>query len=294
MMKPTTLDMTQDILSSLSSDEVNSISDTTESMQVANILKQSYYNLINRVPLPQHEQLIQLDASTDPSLPVLMYVPEGVTSISWLKYFNNSITDDGVSSGHDINVDVIPTTSTAPAPAGYEYVSIIPVRQFLDLTSQFNPEETNVASFTFTDSTPGDYQFYYKDNRQPTFCCVINDRYVIFDSYDARVDDTLQSTKSMAWARIVPTFQMRDDFIPDLGDEQFPLLLNEAKALAFLELKQLPHPKAEQEIKRGWSTIQRDKSIADRPNHFDQLPNFGRSSPISGTSFFKRMGWDRL
>jgi len=37
-MKSTVLDMTQSILSGLGSDEVNSISDTTESLQVAEVI----------------------------------------------------------------------------------------------------------------------------------------------------------------------------------------------------------------------------------------------------------------
>lgn len=291
-MKQTLLDITQDILSSLSSDEVNSISDTTESLQVANIVKQKYFDIINRVPLPQHEKLIQLEASTDETLPVLMYVPDGVTNITWLKYFNNSVTQDDSHGVHDINVDIIPTEGTTPAPAGYEYVTILPVRQFLDMTNGFNPNETWVDSFNFADGTKN-FTFYYRNDRQPTFCTIINDYYVIFDSYDALVDDTLQSNKTMAWGRSAPSFEMSDTFIPELGDEQFPLLLNEAKALAFIELKQMPHPKAEQEIKRGWSSVQRDKSVANKPSYFDQLPDFGRMSRIGGTSFFKSMGWDR-
>ena len=58
-MKYTLLEMTQDILSNMSSDEVNSISDTTESLQVATIIKQKYFDLISRVNRPEHDQLIQ-------------------------------------------------------------------------------------------------------------------------------------------------------------------------------------------------------------------------------------------
>jgi len=69
---------------------------------------------------------------------------------------------------------------------------------------------------------------------------------------------------------------MGDTFIPELDDQQFPLLLNEAKSLAFFELKQTPHTKAEQEARRQWTSLQRDKSVDDKPSSFDALPNFGR------------------
>ena len=53
-MKYTLLEMTQDILSNMSSDEVNSISDTPESLQVATIIKQKYYDIVSRGDLPEH------------------------------------------------------------------------------------------------------------------------------------------------------------------------------------------------------------------------------------------------
>src|SRR5882757_6715281 len=107
-MKYTLLELTQDILSGMSSDEVNSISDTSESLQVATIIKQKYFDIINRVPLPEHEQLIQLDPSLDADSPVLMFVPQGIADIKWLKYFNS-------------DTDSVDT----PAP-GYLYVTILP------------------------------------------------------------------------------------------------------------------------------------------------------------------------
>lgn len=265
-MKYTLLEMCQDILSSMSSDEVNSIGDSPESLQVANIIKQKYFDIINRVPLPEHEQLVQLDPSIDVSSPVLMYVPEGVADLKSIKYFNSDTGEDG-----DLTVP------------GYQYVNILPINQFVDMINGFNPDETNVETLTFSDNNnnfPGDYTFYYKNDRQPCYCTVISNYYVIFDSYDADLDDTLQASKTMAWGRIIPHWSNVDDFIPNLAEEQFQLLLNEAKALAFYELKQQPHQLAMQETKRGWSNVQKNKSVTKRPTYFDELANFGRRSGV--------------
>ena len=89
-MKFTLLDMTQNILSAMSSDEVNSISDTTESMQVAQIIKNKYYDIVSRGELPEHQELFQLDPATDGSTPVLMFVPDGVSKINSIRYFIGS------------------------------------------------------------------------------------------------------------------------------------------------------------------------------------------------------------
>lgn len=264
MTKMTLLDLTQNILSRMSSDEVNSIGDTTESQQVTNIIKNKYFDIINRVKLPEHEQLVQLDPSLDSASPVLMYVPDGIADIKWLKYFDSNTIDGNIAPG-------------------YLYVTILPTNQFIDMVNSFNPEESNVESFTFVDNSngfPSSYNFYYKNDRQPTYCTIISNYYVVFDSFDTTQDDTLQSSKSMAWGRVIPSFQMVDSFIPNLAEEQFQLLLNEATALAFYELKQQPHQLATQEANRGWSNIQKNKSVTQRPTYFNELPNFGRRSGV--------------
>lgn len=65
MPKYTLLDMTQDILSDMNSDEVNSIADTIESMQVAQIIKSTYYNIIDGRDWPHLYQMFQLTPSGD-------------------------------------------------------------------------------------------------------------------------------------------------------------------------------------------------------------------------------------
>lgn len=295
-MKRTVLDLTQSILSSLGSDEVNSISDTTESLQVAEILRSTYFNIISRVHPTAHQQLIQLQPSLDILCPVLMYVPDGIGKIDWIKYFNTNILNSANGYDHDINVDIVPSPNPTNPPApGYEYVTILPVTQFIEMVNSFDTTQSNVGSFIFADNSNNfntNYTFYYKNDKQPQYCTILSNYYVIFDGYDNTQDDTLQASKTMCLGEVIPTFLMQDDFTPNLSEEQFPLLLNEAKSLAFFEIKQSPHPKAEQEAKRGWSSVQRDKSIIQRPTYFDALPNFGRRG-MAGTSFFKSMGWDR-
>jgi hypothetical protein len=100
--------------------------------------------------------------------------------------------------------------------------------------------------------------------------------YVIFDSYDNTQDNTLQASKTLVYGTRVPDFLLQDNFIPDIDDQQFSLLINESKALAWVELRQMPHSKAEQEIKRQWAAVQKDKSVSGKPVYFDQFPYFGR------------------
>lgn len=291
-MKYTLLEMTQDVLSSMSSDEINSISDTPESLQVATIIRQKYFDIVNRLELPEHEQLFQLNPSLDNTSPVLMFVPEGMSNIEWLKYYNSNISNSvNLNDNHNNIANSIPPSSSVDpilTPPGYQYVTLLPVKQFIDYTNRFDQQNGNVFTFTLSDISNkfnGNFTFYYMNDRQPTYATIISNNYVIFDSYDSTVDDTLQSSKTMGYGEVIPKFDMVDTFIPDLAEEQFQLLLNEAKALAYFELKQQPHQLAMQETKRGWSTIQKQKSLDNKPGYFDQLPNFGRKGNYTRMPF---------
>lgn len=282
-MKYTLLQMTQEILSNMSSDEVNSISDTPESLQVATLIRQKYFDIINRLGLPDHEQPVQLVPSTDNTLPVLMYVPDGLKDIQWIKYFNSNTTGLAISDSAARNnaINGLPNTdgSSVPTPPGYQYVTILPVTQFLDYMLAFNTNDPNVFQYTFTDTSnkfTSTYTFNYNNIKQPLYCTILSNFYVLFDAYDNTVDTTLQAHKTMVMGSVIPVFLLQDTFIPDLAEEQFPLLLNEAKMLAFYELKQQDHALAAKETNRGWSTIQKQKSIDNKPAYFDQTPNFGR------------------
>jgi len=292
-MKFSLLEMTQNILSRMSSDEVNSISDTTESLQVAQIIKNKFYDIVARGDLPEQTQFFQLDPSDDPTKPVLMFSPDRVSSIEWLKYFNTNPKEGSTQEdqfgafSHDLNTDIVSNSmedTDTPMP-GYEYVTMISIQQFMDMINRFNPTDDNVGSFQFSDADGLEtYTFYYKTDHQPRWCTMISNKFVIFDSFDSTQDDTLQRSKTFGYGEVVPKFLMEDTFVPNLDDQQFPLLIAEATALAFFELKQMPHQKAEQEIKRGWSYIQKKKSIDNKPTYFEQLPSYGRVPRTGGFS----------
>lgn len=284
-MKMTNLEMVQDILSNLSSDEINSVSDTAESLQVLTILKQCYYNVITRGDLVSHEQLFQLNPSLSVTEPTLMFVPDGVGKIKYIRYFNTNPSGNGTTDqDEDEQANAfqdITNDSVGLATPFYQYVTMLPIEQFLEMTNEFDPSEDNVESFIFQDTSnnyPGSFTFYYKTDAQPSYCCILSNYYVIFDSFDNTQDSTLQANKTQCFGQVIPVFQMVDTFTPDLDSKQFQLLLNEAKSLAFYELKQQPHAKAEQEAKRQWTSLQRTKSMNDVPSSFDQTPNFGRRS----------------
>lgn len=253
-MSMTLLDIVQNILSDIDSDEVNSISDTTESLQVANIVKTKYNDIVSRSSMPEHRKLIQLDASGDSTKPVLMFAPAGTNEIEWIKYYN---------ADPILNVQE------------FEYVKIMPVEEFLTTINQINLDDDNTAGWVFNEP-PYNFNLRYFNDRQPTNCCVLENYYILFDAFNSSLESTLETSNTMTFANVMPTFTMSDTFIPDLDDGSFALLLSEAKSNAYVALKQTVNPKIEQETKRQWSSVQKNKSLVNRPTYFDALPHFGR------------------
>lgn len=246
-MKYTVLDLTQSILSSMDGEEVNSISDTTEARQVAQIIRTTYYNILSRANLPEHQQLFTLTSSADADLPVLMTRPDNVRRVDFIKYNVSEDTEDT-----------------------YSYVTILPTQQFLDQTHMLREDDTTVDILTLNNQT-----FYFRNDKRPEFCTALRDYYFIFDSYNSEVEATLQSSKTLCQGLVTPAFTLADTFTPELDDAQFPLLLAEATSAAFLQMKQIANDQSVRDSRRGWSNLQKSKHLV-KPNDFDALPYFGR------------------
>jgi hypothetical protein len=261
-MKYTLLEMTQSILSSMDSDEINSIDDTVEAQQVVTCIETVYNDMMTRGALSAHKTLFTLDASGDNTKPVLMTKPSNIQNIEWLKY--NAIEDG----------------DTDPV---WQYVKFMPLADFICMVQGLNPSETNVE--TMTKTTPEGYSltFHYRNDQAPIWYTSYDDNTLIFDAYDAEVDTTLQSVKTLCFGSKNTEFTKTDLFVPDLQPTQFQLLLNESKALAWSELKQTIHQKAEVSARRNWrhlsktaQNIPSGKYLGDGNHPFDKLPSFGR------------------
>src|SRR3546814_20541284 len=69
MAKKTLLEITQDILSDIDGDEVNSIDDTIESARVASIVRSTYESLMSHRNWPHNRKLITVEDSGSEAIP---------------------------------------------------------------------------------------------------------------------------------------------------------------------------------------------------------------------------------
>lgn len=233
MAKLTLLEMTQDILNDMDSDPANSIDDTEESLQIAQIIKTTYFNIIDQRDWPFLRTLGQLTGLADASNPTKMLIPETTNKIIWIKYNKKDVT-------------------------------YLEPKQFKDLI------DGRAAGTTGIDANG------YRTDADPVYWTSYDDQYVIFDGRDDNVDSTLQTSKSVVFATIVPTWSATDGFIPSMPAKMFTTLLAAAKAQAFSTLKQISNPAAESIASRGLVRAQNEAfKVKDAESKSNKI-NYGR------------------
>ena len=223
MAKMTLLSMVQNILSAMDSDEVNSINDTIESQQVAEIVKETYDYLFSTIEIPDKIGFIKLEGLGDLNQPNYLKLPDNLVSITWLKYLDSK---DGK----------------------YYDLDFMPQEEFVKRVLQYSGSSSDVKAVT--DASSG-VTYYVKRNQRPRYYTILNDKYLVTDGYNQLYDSTLQASKTFGWGEMLEPFVMEDDFIPSIDADLFPLLLSESKSTCFITIKQMANQKEEQKSRKG-------------------------------------------
>lgn len=246
----TLLEMVQSTLNDMDSDNVNSISDTQEALQVAQIIKDTYFELISKRDWPHLNQLFTLNSVSDTDRPNYLKLPDNVYEMEFVNYNKRKSTDSRDK---------------------YQEVSYLNPDNFLLKQNQLNETLSNVTQIT--DSTGVKYSI--RNDRPPEYWTSFDDNLIVFSSYDSTVDTTMQGSKSQCRGIVEPSWSAIDGFTPDLPAEAFPLLLAESKSTAFLLLKQVANEKAEQRSQRQQRRLSRKSWTAKGGIRW---PNYGRKA----------------
>ena len=251
MPKLTLLDMTQRILSDMDSDAVNSISDTDESLQVAGIIRDTFYDLSANEIVEEHNELFQFEALADSTKPNYLQYPADVTELNWFKY-------DKRDSASDTQVN-------------YTEIEYCEPEEFLRRTEARDSTASNVSSI----SDDSGVTILVRTDANPSYWTTFDDEYIVCDAYDSDIESTLQKSKSQGYGQVEPIFTMSDAFVPDLDVDLFPLLLSTAKTVAFVTLKQQPN-QAASAISRRHIVRQQNNRHRLRVANNVTYPDYGR------------------
>jgi len=248
-VKRTLLDLVQSILNDIDADEVNSIDDTIESQQAANIVKDCYLELIDGKTWPHLRRLIQLNSSLDVNRPTYLKLPEKIKELIFFNYDKRKLETDTLLM---------------------QEVKYLYPDQFLRVTSTRNNSDNTQLITDFSGS-----QLIVFNDRAPQYWTSFDDNYIVCDSYNKAIDDTLKSSKTQVLAYMEPVWVHLDNAVPDLPSEAFSLLLEESKSTAALKIKQNADQKAEQKATRQRRWLSRRDWQAHGGVRYD---NYGRKS----------------
>lgn len=252
-MRYTLIQIVQRVLEAMDSDEVNDVADTPEALAVANICKAEYFKIISEVTPKRTEGLFQLDASTDSAKPTEMFLPSNVINVQSIKYnIGNTVVD---STFREL-----------------QYLSVI---EFLEMVNGLDENQTWVGNQPI-DMGSGTFQFKYRNDVMPYHWTSPDDHTIILDSYDASIEDTLTSVRTLCYGDIVPDFQIVNTFIPKLSPQHFQLLIDKTTARAFIELKQTENALATKDARRGMLLAKKTRDETDNRPEIYKHRGFGR------------------
>lgn len=249
-MRQTLLEIVQDVLNDLDSDKVNSISDTVESEQVASIVKSCYFELIGNRNWPHLKKLFQLEHSGNLSRPNYLAIPVLLKELVFFRY-------EMQKSGGKIET---------------RDVKFKHPDDFLRYVSGRDSTQDNIETIVDVSGS----KLLIVNDKAPTYWTTFDDFYIVTDSYDKAVDDTLQKTKTQCLGYMHPEWVHADTAIPDLPAEAFPALVTEVKSTAFVALKQMANQKAEQKASRQQRWLSRKAWRVQGDVRFEDYGRKGR------------------
>ncbi len=244
MPKRTLLEIVQKILVAIDGEEVNTLGDTTEATQIANIVEDTYYNLITNREVPEHESFIKLTAASDINFPTHFTYPTDVHRIDCVWY---DTSNDG----------------------SFEYTEI----KFLEPLAFIKRIDSVQSNFEMVLDKSAGTSLRIVNDTQPEFYTSFDDTNIVFNSYNSEIDDTLRESKVRAHGVTHPSFIIADNFVPDIDENYFPLLLAESTSTAQSLFAGGSDPKTEQAARRNRMYIQNDKYKTQRKSG---LSNYGR------------------
>ena len=249
--KMTLLDIVQSILSNMDSFEVNSINETPESLQIATIVRDTYYETIASRNWANKKQLFQFNSSLTPDKPTHFKIPEDVKEVTWIRYNCRDVEDTRLQ---------------------YREIKYLYPDEFLDIL--YARDSTDTTKYQVVTENDG-VQLIIQTDKAPQYWTSFDDQYIIMDSFNSEVDSTLQNAKLSVYGVRNTKWEMTDTFVPDLPVEAFPLLLAEAESYAFVVLKGVSNQKAEQRAQRQNVWLSRKNWTAHGGVRY---PDYGRKS----------------
>lgn len=202
------VDMAERVAQFCNASHIDSINDSDESLRIAQIIKETYETMVLSQEIQTALELFKLQSASNSSLKTTLYLPEDCLTLDIVKYTSHQ--------------------NKIYSPQYLEPMDFI--SRSLDLDVTRSEVETVVDPESAT-------TYNILNNKDPSYYTVMSGKYLVFDSYNKDFEDLLQGRHALVYGHTLPEFKLEDDFVPDLQEQQFPVLLSKAKTAADMELR---------------------------------------------------------
>lgn len=230
MKRYTLLQMIQEVAASLNADEITTLDESIEAVDIKRVVLQALESISTRREWYWRQH--KLRAGTIPSagsLRVVMNLPSDCDTIEEIKYQSSADVSSLLS---------------------YKPLTYLFPEEFLALVASRNPTDPNVDTIaTLPDSRP----IYIYNNKAPQYYTQFAEGQIVCDSYNQDVDPTgIDAAKTMVLCtvNIDTSGATLASWVPDIPTRFFPLWLAESIAAASVLLRQMDNGRAEREARR--------------------------------------------
>lgn len=248
--KYTLLEMVQAILEKMDSDEVNSIWDTPESVQVAGEVRDTFRAITHGLEDRHRHGLITLESISDTEYFNQLKVPDHIIEVEELWYD----VDDGCN-----------VKRTQPC--------WLEPYDFIEHTNRFQQDCDTSCHVRVKNS---EACLLIRTDKDPDYYTTFDNTILVFDSVNKEKEDTLQACNTTAWAVLSEPFVMEDSFVAPLRVDEFTRFLNESIDACFVHFKGVSNGKAAERAREQKVRGQNNRKRVARGSRGTAKPPYGR------------------
>ncbi len=223
MAKKSLLKIVQRIGEAIGSDEIDTLTETIESIEITNIVEDTFIEVLSRRDWEfLRDRALQLDARDAGDTKIMnLKIPSNVTRLQCVKYIDDN--------GKFVELTYLPAC---------DFLTRIQGRNVADTNITAINNDDGVALLIITDQRPTMYTSFDEEN-------------ITFDAHDATRGVGNLVVDSVIVANIIPAMDFTDPTATlPVPERMETLIINEAKATAGVHLRQNVDPRAERIARR--------------------------------------------
>lgn len=255
MKRYTMLEMVQEVGRALASDEITTMDESVEAVDITNIAAAALENMSTRREWYWRQHKVRQMLPGTGGQKTSMVLPDDVDAIEKVQYRSDIFGSN---------------------QATFSTLEFIELEKFLELVRSRDLAAPNVETLPLGDDA---VPIYVYNDRPPKYFTQFDEGVIVCDAYDIAVDPSgLSSSRSMLVATVnidTSTARTTPGWIAPIPTRFFPLWLALATASASLKLRQMQDADAEREARRLLIDLTEfnEQVKQDRPN---KEVNYGR------------------